>query len=66
MQQTLLLKREAEIDKVQNELDIKRKNFEERMDECRLKKEQLKMKQKIVSFLTSKVEWKSSHLIFPC
>eukprot|EP00794_Sanderia_malayensis_P020336 gene20336-22337_t len=56
LQQTLLLKREAEIDKVQYELDIKRKNFEERMEECRYKKEELKVKQKIIRDRIQKFE----------
>ncbi|XP_065069057.1 uncharacterized protein LOC135694301 [Rhopilema esculentum] len=48
LQKTLLLKREVEVDKVQYELDSKKKDFDKRMEECRLKKEDLKIKQKII------------------
>ena len=53
LQKTLLLKREVEIDKVQYELDQKRKEFEKRMEECHYMKEDLKLKQKIVSFFVT-------------
>ena len=51
LQKTLLLKREVEVDKVQHELEKKKIDFNKRMEECRLKKEDLKVKQKVVSEL---------------
>lgn len=51
LQKTLLLKREIEVDKVQYELEKKKRDFEQRMEECRLKKDDMKLKQKIVSYL---------------
>ena len=48
LQKTLLLRREAEVDKIQYELEKKKIDFDKRMEECRLKKEDLKLKQKVV------------------
>ena len=45
LQSTLLLKKEVEVEKVQEDLDIKRKQFTERMEACRAKEEELKKKQ---------------------
>lgn len=45
LQSTLLLKKEVEVEKVQENLDIKRKQFAERMETCRAKEEELKKKQ---------------------
>ena len=52
LQKTLLLRREAEVDKIQYELEKKKIDFDKRMEECRLKKEDLKLKQKVVIWLT--------------
>lgn len=49
LQKTLLLKREVEVDQVHYELEAKKKDFDRRMEECQLKKDDLKLKQKIVS-----------------
>ena len=53
LQKTLLLRREAEVDKIQYELEKKKIDFDKRMEECRLKKEDLKLKQKVVIWLTA-------------
>ena len=45
MQSTLLLKKQVEVEKVQEDLDIKRRQFAERMAACKAKEEELKKKQ---------------------
>ena len=45
MQSTLLLKKQVEVEKVQEDLDIKRQQFAERMAACKRKEEELKKKQ---------------------
>ena len=50
MQSTLLLKKQVEVEKVQEDLDIKRRQFAERMAACKSKEEELKKKQTRVYF----------------
>lgn len=45
VQSTLLLKKQVEVEKVQEDLDIKRRQFAERMTACKRKEEELKRKQ---------------------
>ena len=45
VQSTLLLKKQVEVEKVQEDLDIKRRQFTERMTACKRKEEELKKKQ---------------------
>ena len=45
MQSTLLLKKQVEVEKVQEDLEIKRNQFAERMAACKQKEEELKKKQ---------------------
>ena len=45
VQSTLLLKKQVEVEKVQEDLDIKRRQFAERMTACKRKEEELKKKQ---------------------
>lgn len=45
VQSTLLLKKQVEVEKVQEDLDIKRRQFAERMAACKAKEEELKKKQ---------------------
>ena len=45
VQSTLLLKKQVEVEKVQEDLDIKRQQFAERMTACKRKEEELKKKQ---------------------
>lgn len=45
VQSTLLLKKQVEVEKVQEDLDIKRQQFAERMAACKRKEEELKKKQ---------------------
>lgn len=45
VQSTLLLKRQVEVEKVQEDLDIKRRQFADRMAACKAKEEELKKKQ---------------------
>lgn len=45
VQSTLLLKKQVEVEKVQEDLDIKRRQFAERMAACKAKEEALKKKQ---------------------
>lgn len=45
VQSTLLLKKQVEVEKVQEDLDIKRRQFAERMAACKKKEEELKKKQ---------------------
>jgi len=56
LQKTLLLRREAEVDKIQYELEKKKIDFDKRMEECRLKKEDLKLKQKVIQERISKFD----------
>ena len=51
MQSTLLLKKQVEVEKVQEDLDIKRRQFAERMAACKSKEEELKKKQTQVFFI---------------
>lgn len=50
MQSTLLLKKQVEVEKVQEDLDIKRRQFAERMAACKAKEEELKKKQTQVKY----------------
>ncbi|XP_074631632.1 coiled-coil domain-containing protein 42 homolog [Acropora palmata] len=45
VQSTLLLKKQVEVEKVQEDLDVKRQQFAERMAACKRKEEELKKKQ---------------------
>ena len=45
VQSTLLLKKQVEVEKVQEDLDIKRRQFADRMATCQAKEEELKKKQ---------------------
>ena len=50
VQSTLLLKKQVEVEKVQEDLDIKRRQFADRMAACKKKEEELKKKQTQVIF----------------
>jgi len=50
VQSTLLLKKQVEVEKVQEDLDIKRRQFAERMAACKAKEEDLKKKQTQVRY----------------
>ena len=50
MQSTLLLKKQVEVEKVQEDLDVKRQQFAERMAACKRKEEELKKKQTQVKY----------------
>lgn len=50
VQSTLLLKKQVEVEKVQEDLDIKRRQFAERMAACKAKEEELKKKQTQVKY----------------
>ena len=47
-QSTLLLKKEIEVKKVQGDMEIKRRQFSQRMEKCRAKENELKVKQQQV------------------
>ena len=49
VQSTLLLKKQIEVEKVQEDLDVKRRQFADRMAACKLKEEELKKKQQQVN-----------------
>lgn len=51
LQSTLLLKKQVEVEKVHEDLEIKRLQFAERMRICQEKEEELKKKQLQVKFL---------------
>ena len=51
MQSTLLLKKQIEVEKVQEDLDVKRRQFSDRMSSCKSKEEELKKKQQQVYLL---------------
>ena len=51
VQSTLLLKKQVEVEKVQEDLDIKRRQFADRMAACKAKEEELKKKQTRVKYL---------------
>lgn len=46
-----MLKKQVEVEKVQEDLDIKRRQFAERMAACKKKEEELKKKQTRVFFV---------------
>ncbi|XP_022094736.1 coiled-coil domain-containing protein 42 like-2-like [Acanthaster planci] len=56
MQKTLLLKREVEVDKVTLELQAKRENFQQRMEECEKKRIELQKKQQRMKDRVSKFD----------
>ena len=57
VQSTLLLKKQVEVEKVQEDLDIKRRQFAERMAACKAKEEELKKKQAQVKEKKFKPNW---------
>lgn len=56
VQSTLLLKKQVEVEKVQEDLDIKRRQFAERMTACKRKEEELKKKQTQIRERVNKFE----------
>lgn len=61
LQSTLLLKKQVEVEKVQENLEVKRQQFAERMSKCQVKEDELKKKQLQVGF-----DFIEKHLILQC